>query len=567
MLLGAVAELLAIGTVLPFLSLLADPTLIANIPFLETLFALLGARSTSQILATATGIFIFTATAAGAIRLWLSWKSQMFVFRVGHDIAVEIQRKILNQPYTYHLVHNTSQTISAVEKVNVLVYNFLAQLMLAFTALTISIFIICALIYVDHFTAAISGLAFAVIYGLVTVFTKNRLARNSAATGAAYSQRVQMIQESLGGIRDIIIDNSQSIYLGGFKTIDRRFNDARANTVFIATAPRFVMEAAGMVVIAVLAVIIAGREGGIVQALPTLGALALGAQRLLPLTQQIYAGWASIAGNRQVLIDVLQLLQLIEPESARAKTGVSQLGFESKIEFVDVDYTYPGRERPALNGISLTIPKGSRVAVIGRTGSGKSTLIDLLMGLLEPSEGSLTIDGITLAGNARREWQKKIAHVPQAIFLADTTIERNIAFGSAVENIDRERIVAVARRAQLHDHIQSLPEGYETYVGERGVRLSGGQRQRLGIARALYKAAPVLILDEATSALDDDTETAVMRSLEESEAQNLTIIMIAHRLSTISKCDIVAQLDNGRIAEIGSYSEVMSLRRPESQSN
>jgi ATP-binding cassette subfamily B protein len=215
----------------------------------------------------------------------------------------------------------------------------------------------------------------------------------------------------------------------------------------------------------------------------------------------------------------------------------------------------------------MDIPQGSRVALIGRTGSGKSTLTDLLMGLLEPTSGQITVDGEPLVGAARRGWQRCIAHVPQAIFLADTTIARNIAFGVRPEKVDHQRVIEAARMAQLQDVIAALPHGFDTMIGERGVRLSGGQRQRLGIARAVYKAAPVLVLDEATSALDDATEAAVTRALEELGAAGLTVIMVAHRLSTIAQCDIVARIENGRISAVGSYSDVIGVVPHRSMSN
>jgi ABC-type multidrug transport system fused ATPase/permease subunit len=557
MLVGALAELVAIGAVLPFLSLLADPTKLQQMPWLLHLFNSFGAYARGELLIAATVLFATAAVIAGALRLQLAWSGQGFVFRLGHDAGVEIQRRILSQPYSYHIANNTSEIVASLEKVQILVFSVLLQLMQAATAVFISLFIIAALIQVDPFTAGISAAAFGAIYVVVSLLTQGRLAQNSAIIGTAYSERVQIIQESLGGIRDVIIDSSQPIYLDTFRRIDRRFSNAKAMTAFIGTAPRFVIEAAGMVLIAVLALIISAREGGFAGALPILGALALGAQRLLPLIQQIYYGWSALAGNRSVVGQVLDLLRLPAPSESEAATRPPPLPFQDRIQVEEVSFAYPGRAEPALDQVSLSIPRGARVALVGKTGSGKSTLADLLMGLLEPTAGRVTVDGVPLTGDARRGWQRSIAHVPQAIFLADTTIGRNIAFGWRPEEIVRERVIEAARRAQLHDFIADLPEGYATSVGERGVRLSGGQRQRLGIARAIYKQAPVLVLDEATSALDDATEAAVMQALEDLGEQGLTIIMIAHRLSTVAGCDLVARLENGRIIDIGSYEQVI----------
>lgn len=559
MLVGAVAELAMIGAVVPFLSLLAGAFDAGggqpHFRWVADLFELLGAHGRDHHLIAASILFMAAALVAGALRLQLAWSTQNFVLGLGHELAVEIQRRTLAQPYAYHVSRNSSEIIASLEKVQVLVFVVLLQLMQAVTAAFIALFIVAALVRIDPFTAAVAGVAFGALYGLVSAFTRGRLARNSAITGAAYQQRVQLIQESLGGIRDVIIDDSAPVYLDEFRRIDLRFTRARATTAFIAAAPRFVIEAAGMVVIAALALVISGREGSLSQALPILGALALGAQRLLPLLQQLYNSWASFAGNRAVAGQVLDLLALPVEESSTPDPGKS-LGLHERIVFKQVSFTYPGRQRPALEEVSLTIARGSRVALVGHTGSGKSTLADLLMGLLDPTSGEITIDGVPLNLATRRAWQRSIAHVPQAIFLADASIARNIAFGIPPGQIDMQRVARAAATAQLEAYIASLPEGYETSVGERGVRLSGGQLQRLGIARAIYKDAPVLVLDEATSALDHDTEAAVMGALDQLGGEGRTIVIIAHRTSTVAGCDLIARLDSGRVVEVGSFAQL-----------
>lgn len=560
MLAGALAELVAIASVVPFLSLLAgdgQPPL----RWLTGLFEAVGADTHGERLIAASLLFMAAALLAGAVRLQLAWSTQNFVLVLGHELAVEIQRRTLAQPYSYHVARNSSEIIASLEKVQLLASGVLLQLMRAVTAAFIALFIIAALVRIDPFTAAVAALAFGAIYGLVSLFTRRRLARNSADMGSAYEQRVQTIQESLGGIRDVIIDDSQAIYLDEFRKTDLRLTQARAMTAFIGSAPRFVIEAVGMVIVAALALAISGREGSLAQALPILGAVALGAQRLLPLIQQLYSAWANFAGNRSITGQVLDLLAL--PVEEHTPPGDAKpLGLRKQIAFDQVSFTYPGRAKPALEAISLTIERGSRVAIVGQTGSGKSTLADLLMGLLEPTTGAIAIDGVPLTSANRRSWQRGIAHVPQAIFLADASIARNIAFGVPAADIDMERVVRAAESAQLGELIASLPDGFETSAGERGVRLSGGQRQRLGIARAIYKDAPVLVLDEATSALDQDTETAVTRALDELGGDERTVIIIAHRQSTVEHCDLVARLEDGRIAETGTPAEVFGRKRP-----
>ena len=285
-------------------------------------------------------------------------------------------------------------------------------------------------------------------------------------------------------------------------------------------------------------------------ALPVLGALALGAQRLLPLLQLIYSGWTSMNTSRQSLADVVAILDLPIEGRYQSTEPIEPLPFEGKIELEGVSFRY-GPDRPlVLKDVSLTVNKGARVGFIGKTGSGKSTIMDLVMGLLQPTSGQIKIDGTVLTLENVREWQAQIAHVPQAIYLSDTTIAANIAFGVAESEIDLVRVQEAARHAELEDFIESLSDQYNSIVGERGIRLSGGQRQRIGIARALYKQAKLLVFDEATSALDNETEAAVMASIG-SLHRDLTILIIAHRLSTVEKCDQIYRLDGGRLVGRG----------------
>jgi ATP-binding cassette, subfamily B, bacterial PglK len=550
---GALAELATIGAIIPFLSLLAEPHRLEHVPLIAAAFDGVGATTGRQRLIAAAGLFMMFALLAGAVRLQLAWSSQEFVFRLGHDFSVDIQRRLLLQPYTFHIGQNTSTLVAALEKVGVLTFTVVQQVIQAGTAIFIALFIVGVLIAIDPFTAIAAAAGFALIYVLVSAFTRHRLAQNSEIQGSSYDERVKILQESLGGIRDVIIDGSQAVYLDAFRRVDDRFNAAKASTAFISAAPRFVIEALGMILIAVLAFVISTREGGFALALPILGALALGTQRLLPLLQQIYFGWSLAAGNESLLTQVLALLRLPVDEEFAEAGEAHPLPLRDWIRVEQVSFAYASRRASALEDVSFEIPRGRRVALVGKTGSGKSTLADLLMGLLEPATGRITIDGVALTRGNRRNWQRSIAHVPQSIFLADASIARNIALGVPAETVDLARVREAARKAQLDEFVDTLSEGYDTHVGERGIRLSGGQRQRLAIARAIYKQAPVLVLDEATSALDDATEAAVMHALDQLGEEGRTIIMIAHRMTTIARADVVVRLDNGRVVEIGSH--------------
>jgi len=316
------------------------------------------------------------------------------------------------------------------------------------------------------------------------------------------------------------------------------------------------MEALGMLLIAVLAYTLAQHADGIAKAIPVLGALALGAQRLLPVLQQAYAAWSSIQGGRVSLQDTLELLNQELPDYASQSIN-RLLPFKHKISLNQLSFRYTSETAWVLKNVNLSIPKGSCVGFIGTTGSGKSTLLDIVMGLLRPSEGVFEVDGQAITMENHRAWQMHIAHVPQDIFLADSSIEENIAFGVPKDQIDHERVRSAAFQAQIDSIIDALPKRYQTLVGERGLRLSGGQRQRIGIARALYKEADIIIFDEATSALDTETEKAVMHAIEKLN-KNLTILIIAHRITTLKNCTQIVELGDGVVRRTGTYREIVN---------
>ncbi|WP_176399630.1 ABC transporter ATP-binding protein [Novosphingobium sp. B 225] len=551
---GALTETLTVGAVLPFLAIVAPGAGSGRYAWLvgpvEQLGALLGVAP----VAAAAGLLIAIAVVAAVIRLVLLWVSQHYVFAVAHDLSLGVYGRVLHRPYARHVMHNSSETLAAMEKVQFVLGNVLLPAMAGLTALVVALFILSALMAIDASTSLIAAACFGVLYALVSRFTRKRLYANSDVISGALKQRVQVLQEGLGGIRDVLLDRSQPVFLAKFGAVDDAYRQAQAANQFIAAAPRHVVEAAGVVLIAVIAVYVSGRPGGMAGALPMLGALAVGAQRLLPQIQQAYFSWSQIHGHRAALIDVALLMEEPFPD-VPALPPVTPGGGGS-IAFRQVSFAYPGHRAAALKQIDLTIEPGARIGLVGRSGSGKSTFVDLLMGLLDPGEGELQIDGQRLDEAGKAAWQAQVAHVPQAIFLADGSIAANIAFGRASGEIDMERVREAARLAELDEFIAALPEGYDTTVGERGVRLSGGQRQRIGIARALYKQASVLVLDEATSALDDATEAAVMQSVSRLP-RALTLVIVAHRLTTLHLCDRIVRLDGGRIAGTGTYAELI----------
>ncbi|HEX6410418.1 MAG TPA: ABC transporter ATP-binding protein [Sphingomicrobium sp.] len=544
---GAVAELATIASVVPFLAMLADPERARDFPIAGEVLRAVGADTNREMLIAAAALFAGVAVVAALTRLQLVKSIHAFVFGFGHELSANIHRRVLSQPYIHHLQHDSTELLGALRKAEILTFDVVLQSFYCAIAILLSLFIVAALIAIDPFASLIAIAFIGSFYLLMTRLSRARLRENSRAFERALDQRIRVVQESIGGIRDIIIDGSRSQFVEEFAAADRRINQAHVSNAIIGSAPRYIIEAASLVLVASLALWLS-RDQGLGAAVPILGALALGAQRLLPLVQQVYNGWAKVAGHWLVTLDVLRVLRL--PVAEETGGPAAPLPFETEIRLEQVSFAYPGRRAPALETISFSIPRGARLAIVGRTGSGKSTLADLLMGLLEPTRGRIMIDSTTLDSGTRRSWQRSIAHVPQSAFLANTTVARNIAFGMPEEAIDMERVRAAARHAQLDAFVAQLSGGYATVVGERGVALSGGQRQRLAIARAFYKDATVVVLDEATSALDDQTESAIVEALDEMARQGRTIIVIAHRTSSIANCDMIVRLDEGRLVEV-----------------
>jgi len=559
MLVGILAELATFSAVLPFLALLADPEKAQNYPLLQQLFNLLGWRH-ENILLPASLLFGSMAVVAALIRITLTWASNKTTHGIGYDLGIEVYRRTLMQPYRYHVARNTSQIIAGMGKVQSVVGGLLMPLINAMIASLMALAIFTALTLIDPAVALAAGLLFGLQYLLVSLGTRRKLRKNSRSIAQAHNVRLQAIQEGLGGIRDILIDGSQALYVKRFRKVDADLRKAQVANAFLGGAPRYLIEAVGMLSLAMLAYGLSQRAGGLAAALPVLGALAIGAQRLLPQMQQLYHCWATIMGSRGNIEDVMDLLAQPIPAEYLKREAPRPIPFTRSIELRDICFRYAPEGPDVLRHLNLEIAKGSRVGFVGKTGSGKSTSLDLLMGLLEPTGGQILIDGVALTPANRRDWQAHIAHVPQSIYLADTSIAENIAFGVERRDLDWNRLREAARQAHIAEFVEGLAEQYDTQIGERGVRLSGGQRQRIGIARALYKQADVLIFDEATSALDHGTESAVMEAIR-SLGPELTVLIIAHRTSTLGGCDCIYELAGGLLLRTENHEQVL-CRRP-----
>ena len=560
MILASFAEIISIGAVLPFLAVLTDPDRIFNYPSVQPFIHAAGLTSPTQLLLPLTILFGIAALISGAIRLLLLWASTRLSFATGADLSIIVYRRTLYQPYSVHVARNSSEIINGISGKTAAVISTVVAILNLISSVTILLAILFTLLSVDPLIALSAFGGFSLIYTVIIKITKSRVLLNSQLIARESTQVIKSLQEGLGGIRDVLIDGTQATYCNIYRNADLPLRNAQGNNSFIGMSPRYALEALGMLLISALAFTLANKPHGIAKAIPVLGALALGAQRLLPVLQQAYSSWSTIQGGQASLQDALELLDQPMPDYAD-QPPAKPIPFQHQIDLKDLSFLYTPHTPLVINNLNLTIPKGSRFGFIGVTGSGKSTLLDIVMGLLQPTEGSLQIDEESITTSNNRAWQAHIAHVPQAIYLADSTIEENIAFGIPKGMIDLNRVKKAAKQAQIADIIETWPKKYKTYVGERGIRLSGGQRQRIGIARALYKQADVIIFDEATSALDNETEQAVMQSIE-TLGNDTTVLIIAHRLTTLSNCTQIVELAEGTIKQIGTYDEIINKSWP-----
>jgi len=489
------AEILSIGAVLPFLAVLTAPARIFKLPAAQPFIKTFGFTLPNQLLLPLAIGFGIAALTSGAMRLLLLWAKTRLSFAMGADISFSIYRRTLYQPYSVHAARNSSEVISGISnKANIVIYDIITPVLTLISSAIMLIAILIALVSIDPYIALLAFGGFGMIYGLIIRFTKSRMLINSQCIAIESIQVIKSLQEGLGGIRDVLIYGCQNVYCQIYRNADLPLRRAQGNSSFIGQSPRYGIETLGMILIAGLTYVLSLEPDGIAKAIPVLGALALGAQRLLPVLQLAYSSYSDIQGAQASLKDTLVLLEQPLPDYVD-KPEAKPIPFKQNIGLKQLSFRYTPQTPYILKNLDLVIHKGSRIGFIGVSGSGKSTLLDIIMGLLQPTEGTLNIDGLTLNTNNYRAWQAHIAHVPQAIFLSDSSIEENIAFGVPKRKIDHELIKKAARQAQIADIIDSWPNKYKTFIGERGIRLSGGQRQRLGIARALYRQADVIVFD------------------------------------------------------------------------
>jgi ATP-binding cassette subfamily B protein len=554
---SALSEVISLGAIIPFIAVITAPETVFRYEIIVEIAGYFDIISPEDLVLPITILFCCAALTAGLIRGLLLWLSTKLAFSAGSDLSIEVYRKTLYQPYSVHVTRNTSEVISGIiSKLNGVITWVLFPILAMINSFFLLIAIITTLLYINPIIAIISIGIIGLCYFFITILSKNRLLENANREAKEQTQSVKALQEGLGGIRDVLLSRSQPIYCEVYSNSDKPLRAAQGNNVFIGQSPRFAMEVLGMIIIALVAYNLSKSfDGSSLAPLQVLGVLAFAAQRLMPALQQIYTGWSAITGHKTAINDVLDLLD--QPfENNRNRSAEFPLVFNKSLELKEVCFKYNNKTQWIVEDLNLSVPKGSRVGLVGSTGSGKSTTLDLIMGLLEPTQGSITVDGVKVDAESLLSWQLNISHVPQNIFLADGTFAENIALGLMPEDIDMDLVKQSAKLAKIDKFIESKLNNYHESVGERGVLLSGGERQRIGIARALYRKAPVLVLDEATSSLDNTTEQYVMDSISSLDS-NLTIFLIAHRLTTVKNCDIIIEMQDGRIVATGTYKELL----------
>lgn len=539
------AEIVSIGAIIPFLALLVSPEKINKFQFFDLFFDQL---SYDQILGILTLFFIITSLLVGLLRIVLLRVSIHLSYMTGTDLGAEVYKTVIYQPYIFHINRNSSSVIDVVNKAHGVITSIIFPTITLISGLITLFFVVSGLIYINASLALSVLLIFAITYLTISRLIKNRMNKYSMIISKNSEHTLKLLIEGLGGIRDILLNHNQNFYYDTYRKADKNLRASQSSSQFLTQCPRYIVETFGMSLIVVIAYLLMKTYHDNSLVIPTIGALALGAQRILPVLQQLFSAIVTIRSGRNCLYDVLEVLENPIPD-LKLNYEYSKMPFTKEISLNRISFKYSKQTPMVLNDVSLKINKGDRIGFIGESGSGKSTTLDVIMGLLSPTTGKLEIDGKEISKNNLSNWQANIAHVPQSIYLIDASILENIAFGVHNADIDFERVKYSAKCAKISELIDSLPEGYETIIGENGIKLSGGQRQRIGIARALYKQADIIIFDEATSALDTKTENLLIQFMESLNLKT-TILVVAHRLSTLKFCNRVVKISNGQISEV-----------------
>ncbi|MEO1677227.1 MAG: ABC transporter ATP-binding protein [Pseudomonadota bacterium] len=558
---GALAGLM-VASIVPFLTILADPTSIATNPALAWLKGTLGIASDYGFtLAVGLGTAGFILL-AGSVRIAEVTVVERFAAQCGHAFSCAILARYLAQPYEAHLGQRSGDLGANVNaEVTSFVGGYMRPLALVVSACCTITAVITTILLLEPVVAGIVILGFGLAYGTTFALSRAAVRRLGQARARINVERFQIVNEASGGVKDIKLLGREASVLRRFEPVSRETARILTRIAILTQVPGPVVQTVTLAGIVLLAIFIVGPsgDGGTAQltsVLPTLGLIAFAGQRMLPEVNKLYHNLANLTYSIAALDRVHAGLGGTRTADALSDAIPAPLGLRQNLALEEVSYVYPNADRAGLDHVSLTVAAGERIGIIGTTGAGKTTLADVLLGLLVPRSGRVVVDGVEVSDANRRAWMQTVGYVPQDIFLAAGSVRQNIAFGVPRDEVDEARVQRAAQIARLDHFVRTqLPEGYDTEVGERGVRLSGGQRQRIGIARALYHEASMIMFDEATSALDNVTESEVMQAIEELPGDK-TLFIIAHRLSTVRVCDRIVVLQQGRVAGVGTWDEL-----------
>jgi ABC-type multidrug transport system fused ATPase/permease subunit len=559
----ALIDTAGVASIMPFIAVVHNPDVIQTNRWLQWAYGSFGFASTEQFLIALGLLVLGMLLLTNVYKALINWWRLHFDNGLNYSLTRRLLAQYMIRPYPFFLDHNTSDMgMKVLAEVHVVINGVLSAGMQLLSSLLVCLFVTALLIAIDPLVAAMIMVILSSFYGGIYWLAKRRLASISREQFRASSMKFKVASEALGGIKDLKILGRERTFLNRFA--DHAWLHAKNNVTagVILDLPKYGLEviAFGGILLVVLYFLSTAHASE--QVIPLLAVYAFAGYRLLPAIQSVFANISTVRARLHSL-DVLHEDLMggqggNDPERVLARSAdIQPLPFARKLEIRNLRFCYARREKPVVDGIDLTIYPYSSLGLVGATGSGKTTIVDLILGLLTPTSGQILVDGAEISGDDLLRWQRNLGYVPQSIFLCDDTITNNIAFGVAEEEVDKSAVVRAARIANLHAFIEKeLPGGYETVIGEKGVRLSGGQRQRIGIARALYRDPAVLIMDEATSALDGVTEEAVIEALR-ALAGKKTVLTIAHRLTTVKECDIIYLIDEGRIISHGTYAELL----------
>ncbi|NLY15918.1 MAG: ABC transporter ATP-binding protein [Gammaproteobacteria bacterium] len=534
----ALAETAGVVSIMPFLSVLARPDIVQDNAALSWLYNRFAFNSNQEFI-TALGIAsIVLVVGSSAFKTVTLHLVNRFTFLLRHSISARLLSGYLHQPYEFFLRYNPSElsrnVLSEIDQLQNGLIKPVSQLIAQGAVATAMMLL---LLFYNPWIAISAAAVIAVLYGVIYTLVRKRLGDTGKARQAANGARFQACNEALGGIKDVKITQAAETYQHKFNQSSRDFSRHQANAETLSQSPLYMVETVGYSGLIILALILMKQSNDIGQVLPVLGLYGFAAYRLLPSAQIMYRGFAQLKFSSAALDTVHQHLSLPRQASRAASTVLAP---QQEIRLQGIRFSYPSApDKAVLQDFELVIPANTSVGIVGKSGAGKSTVMDLLLGLLEPQAGTLSVDGQVIDSSNIQNWQAAIGYVPQHIYLADTSIAENIAFGVPANQIDMHAVERAAKAAQIHDFISTeLPDGYQSRVGDRGIRLSGGQRQRIGIARALYRDPPVLLMDEATSALDSQTEEEVNQAVNMLSGEK-TVVIIAHRTNTLANCQVI----------------------------